>query len=558
MSSNSPSGNKDSRIGLWFKRILPDSRSQVKKCNELTSFSENEIECPVCLMPTEDPLQLNSCGHFACSVCWRNFISSQIENFALAHLTCVACSELLQPSTIIHLLSAVADRHESLHSPVKENQYARSLARYEEFLLQQVMSREPEARWCPRGCGYGLIAHSFQACPQIVCLHPECEGRSFCFKCKRPWSTDIKNGSSSHQNNVVHICPVEQDIRSNTLDGLRAFFGIRRFSRQISGQNSKAHGPQQKVPDTVLPIHLSTSTPKKEKRPRVSKSFPTSGDYASDTRLSMEELFPDADLENANNAAHALEKKRPVSNTDMANSSESAPKTNKRRSVDSDGQVKPCPNCKTLIQKLNDGSCNSMVCSICNYEFCWLCLREITATHYLNFSGCTVLGRSRWSKLRRFVAVCGIILGTPIILPLTIVIALPALSIGFTVSITKPINRVFLSKSKHLRRFVVFWVVIAGLILFPILTALTFGVLIPIVLGYVYLYLPISLLRSLIRDESEVLSESTELEKLQSVTQTFVDEFEAKNDVKLNDGNLNESKIIIVNETISIESDQTP
>ncbi|KAH8851958.1 E3 ubiquitin-protein ligase [Schistosoma japonicum] len=338
MSSNSPSGNKDSRIGLWFKRILPDSRSQVKKCNELTSFSENEIECPVCLMPTEDPLQLNSCGHFACSVCWRNFISSQIENFALAHLTCVACSELLQPSTIIHLLSAVADRHESLHSPVKENQYARSLARYEEFLLQQVMSREPEARWCPRGCGYGLIAHSFQACPQIVCLHPECEGRSFCFKCKRPWSTDIKNGSSSHQNNVVHICPVEQDIRSNTLDGLRAFFGIRRFSRQISGQNSKAHGPQQKVPDTVLPIHLSTSTPKKEKRPRVSKSFPTSGDYASDTRLSMEELFPDADLENANNAAHALEKKRPVSNTDMANSSESAPKTNKRRSVDSDGQ----------------------------------------------------------------------------------------------------------------------------------------------------------------------------------------------------------------------------
>ncbi|CAH8445746.1 unnamed protein product [Schistosoma turkestanicum] len=388
-----------------------------------------------------------------------------------------------------------------------------------------------------------------------------CEGRSFCFKCRRPWSTDTTNESSSDQNNVIHICPAEQDMRSNALDGLRSFFGIRRFSRQISGQNTITNGPQQKVSDNILPIHSHTSTSTKEKRSRTPKSYPTSTDHSNDIRLSLEELFTNVDLEGANTTTPVSKKKYPISNSDAANSSESTPKMNRRPSVDSNGQsslVKPCPNCKTLIQKLNDGSCNSMVCSICNYEFCWLCLRETTATHYLNFSGCTVLGRSRWSKIRRVVAVSSIMLGTPILLPLTIVIALPALSIGFTVSITRPINRMLLSKSKHLRRFILFWIVIAGLIVFPVLTALTFGLLIPIVLGYVYLYLPISLFRSLIRDESEFFSKPTELEKLQSLSSSSENEFESKDtNVRPNDRSLSESKIIVINETASTDFDQT-
>ncbi|VDN23281.1 unnamed protein product [Dibothriocephalus latus] len=47
------------------------------------------------------------------------------------------------------------------------------------------------------------------------------------------------------------------------------------------------------------------------------------------------------------------------------------------------GQVKPCPRCKTLLLKLDDGSCNHMSCFICGCEFCWLCLREVRGTHYL-------------------------------------------------------------------------------------------------------------------------------------------------------------------------------
>ncbi|CAH8485213.1 unnamed protein product [Heterobilharzia americana] len=562
MSSDLSLGSRNRRIGFWLRRFLHGSHSQTKKCDKLIPFSEKEVECPVCLSPAEDPLQLSSCGHYACAACWRNFISSQIESFALAHLTCIACPETLQPSTVIHLLSSVSNRQESSQDRSKENQYARSLSRYEEFLLRQVMSREPEARWCPRGCGYGLIAHSFQACPQIVCPHPMCEGRSFCYKCQRPWSTGTTNGSSSDPNYTVHVCPSDQDMRSNALDGLRAFFGIRRLNRQTSARNSIPNGFQQKITEDASPINLSTSTTTREKRYRLPKAYHTSTDYTKGARLSMEELVGEVDPESAGITTPDTEIKHPIPDSDVTNSSQSSPKADRRSSIDSGGPgsvVKPCPNCKTLIQKLNDGSCNSMVCSICNYEFCWLCLRETTATHYLNFSGCTVLGRSRWSKLRRVVAVCGIMLGTPILLPLTIILALPAISFGFTVSIAKQINQMLLSKSKHLRRFVVFWVIVASLISSSVLTALSFTLLIPVVLGYVYLYLPINLLRSVIRDENEIESEPTELERLQSVSPTFIREFKTKDadDTRFSNENHSESNtVVMVNETVSIECDK--
>lgn len=136
-----------------------------------------------------------------------------------------------------------------------------------------------------------------------------CEGRSFCFKCRRPWSTDTTNESSSDQNNVIHICPAEQDMRSNALDGLRSFFGIRRFSRQISGQNLITNGPQPKVSDNILPIHLNTSTSMKGKRSHVLRSYPSSTNYSNDTRLSMEELFTNVDLESTNTTAPVSKEK---------------------------------------------------------------------------------------------------------------------------------------------------------------------------------------------------------------------------------------------------------
>jgi hypothetical protein len=50
--------------------------------------------------------------------------------------------------------------------------------------------------------------------------------------------------------------------------------------------------------------------------------------------------------------------------------------------------IQLCPHCNILIEKV-DG-CNHMKCINCNYEFCWLCLKEYESIHYAlyNFRGC--------------------------------------------------------------------------------------------------------------------------------------------------------------------------
>lgn len=43
------------------------------------------------------------------------------------------------------------------------------------------------------------------------------------------------------------------------------------------------------------------------------------------------------------------------------------------------GNTKACPKCKVLVFK--DGGCSHLKCTRCEYEFCWLCLREYTGRY---------------------------------------------------------------------------------------------------------------------------------------------------------------------------------
>ncbi len=45
--------------------------------------------------------------------------------------------------------------------------------------------------------------------------------------------------------------------------------------------------------------------------------------------------------------------------------------------------AKPCPSCSSMIEKQNDGTCNSMKCTVCHTNFCWLCMQPVSGMHFM-------------------------------------------------------------------------------------------------------------------------------------------------------------------------------
>ena len=61
------------------------------------------------------------------------------------------------------------------------------------------------------------------------------------------------------------------------------------------------------------------------------------------------------------------------------------------RNINIDSRIKPCPNCNYLIEKNNKD--NKIICPMCNFIFCWLCLGKCSQFHYyiINVRGCPLL-----------------------------------------------------------------------------------------------------------------------------------------------------------------------
>ncbi len=64
------------------------------------------------------------------------------------------------------------------------------------------------------------------------------------------------------------------------------------------------------------------------------------------------------------------------------------------RNINKDSRIKPCPNCNYLIEKSGDD--NKIICPMCNYTFCWLCLNKCSNFHYyiINIRGCPGLRKA--------------------------------------------------------------------------------------------------------------------------------------------------------------------
>ncbi|VUZ41043.1 unnamed protein product [Hymenolepis diminuta] len=456
--------------------------------------------CIVCANDVEYVYVLSKCGHRACIDCWRRFAYSQVSSFAMAHITCIACDRRLSRALIIQLLKPRPLENGGFDVfPSSDLQQAEKIyRRYEDFLLRQCLSRDKRTRWCPRGCGYALLAgRGFRNCPRIKCEHPDCDYAAFCYKCHASWgpidmehvckgssrgAVGTTEGGASSSGGTAGDFFTGENPRS-LLSQLRQFFRLPSASAvatdavagaTASSRRSRRRGPTEDIESgTWSSIALTTASARKFS----TTAMPLQGDDNSDQTINTDD-----------------EIEKNVFAYKGADANISKIKLDLPENVS--GEVKACPRCHTLLLKLDDGSCNHMSCFICGCEFCWLCLREVRDTHFLSPTGCTFWGRQRWPFRRRIWAMLIAAFGTPFILAIVTALAIPGIVIGFPAYVSYKVGqRIRGGKCKRiLLKTLAFF---GGLLVSPIIAALVTIFGIPLVLIYVYIFMPITLFSEL-------------------------------------------------------------
>ncbi|XP_026564288.1 E3 ubiquitin-protein ligase RNF19A-like isoform X1 [Pseudonaja textilis] len=160
--------------------------------------------------------------------------------------------------------------------------------------------------------------------------------------------------------------------------------------------------------------------------------------------------------------------------------------------------IKVCPRCGAFIMKINDGSCNRMNCTVCGCLFCWLCMQEITDVHFLSPSGCTFWGKKPWSRTRKLLWQLGMVLGAPMVISIVAGIAVPVITLGIPIYTGKKVlNHGRKSKLSGCQQCLsVASSILLSLFVSPVITAVTVGVGVPLMLTYVYGVVVLSLCRN--------------------------------------------------------------
>ncbi|KAJ6638021.1 E3 ubiquitin-protein ligase RNF19A [Pseudolycoriella hygida] len=197
---------------------------------------------------------------------------------------------------------------------------------------------------------------------------------------------------------------------------------------------------------------------------------------------------------------HCKAEWHPDQTCDAARASRQSPIRAPSGSISQDSQhrddIKPCPRCQVLIVKMDDGSCNHMVCAVCGSEFCWLCMKVISDLHYLSPSGCTFWGKKPWSRKKKLLWQLGTLIGAPVGIALVAGIAVPAMIIGIPVWIGRKIHTRYRLAGKHKRNCALLSGVAASVLVSPVLAGLAVAIGVPILLFYVYGVVPVSLCRA--------------------------------------------------------------
>jgi len=125
-------------------------------------------------------------------------------------------------------------------------------------------------------------------------------------------------------------------------------------------------------------------------------------------------------------------------------------------------------------------------------------MKEISDLHYFSPSGCTFWGKKPWSRKKKLLWRLGMLVGAPICIVFIAGIAVPAIVIGIPVWAARKLHTRLEKKefSSYRKNAIITGGVLLSFIVSPIISAMALAVGIPILLGYVYGVVPLSLCRS--------------------------------------------------------------
>jgi hypothetical protein len=159
-----------------MKSGMPLSTEQYNLIYLPSHTPDTKYQCAVCF---DEDLEINaifvlsSCHHYLCADCMKQHIVTLNKSMRASALPCPI-------PECTHLVG---------HTEVKRCLPADEYERYQQFLLQDALSKVGECRWCPNpGCGTAMIGDP--KIPLMRCPKPDCHF-SFCFNCKEKWHTDL-------------------------------------------------------------------------------------------------------------------------------------------------------------------------------------------------------------------------------------------------------------------------------------------------------------------------------------------------------------------------------
>ncbi|OAF71986.1 UbcM4-interacting protein 4 [Intoshia linei] len=158
--------------------------------------------------------------------------------------------------------------------------------------------------------------------------------------------------------------------------------------------------------------------------------------------------------------------------------------------------LKACPNCHIPVLKMEDGSCNHMLCDYCKKRFCWLCLTPANDMHFFSPTGCTLWGKKTWSNKKIGLVSTLILVFAPVAITLLCALSIPFLLLIIPIFTATHFGPSITMKSPRQKIFRKILLVVASILASPFATMCIIVIAFPLLFVYIYIFVPHTLLKN--------------------------------------------------------------